>query len=107
MAYSMTVYTPLGQEPFVLELPRKGTCGSVHIHKGSFNFTSADKANDTHVLSGFTNTPFECIARIICVTDKDSLGGTLELIDPATNQVMLACPIEGKVSDDPHPWSEQ
>ena len=107
MAYAMTVHTALGHEKFLLHLPTGENCGSAHMFKGGLEFTEYNRINETYVLSAFSNVPFDCMVRIQCTPVADMLAGTVEIIDPDTGKPMLSCPVEGKVSDNPHPWSEQ
>ena len=107
MAYAMTVHTPLGDEKFLLNLPVGEDCGSAHMFKGSFDFTEFRKVNETYFLSGDSMIPFDCGIRVECTPVEDLLSGVVQIVDPHTGQPMMSCPIDGHVSSNPNPWSEQ
>ena len=107
MAYAMTVHTPLGDEKFVLNLHAGEDCGSAHMLKGSFDFTEFRKVKETYFLSGDSMIPFDCGIRVKCTPVEDLLSGVVQIVDPHTGQPMMSCPIDGHVSSNSHPWSEQ
>jgi len=107
MAYAMTVHTPLGDEKFVLNLPVGEDCGSAHMRKGSFHFTHFKKVDETYFLSGDSMIPFDCGIRVQCTPVEDLLSGVVQIVDPHTGQPMMSCPLDGHVSSNPNPWSEQ
>ena len=107
MAYAMTVHTPLGDEKFVLNLPVGEDCGSAHMRKGSFHFTQFKKVDETYFLSGDSMIPFDCGIRVQCTPVEDLLSGVVQIVDPHTGQPMMSCPIDGHVSSNQNPWSEQ
>lgn len=107
MAYAMTVHTPLGDEKFVLNLPVGEDCGSAHMRKGSFHFTQFKKVDETYFLSGDSVIPFDCGIRVQCTPVEDLLSGVVQIVDLHTGQPMMSCPIDGHVSSNLNPWSEQ
>lgn len=107
MAYSMTVHTPLGSEKFLLHLP-DGDNGSAHMFKGKLDFEESAVSENNIIMLGATNTPFECIVKIVCSkVDNGVLGGVVDIIDSFSGKSMLTCPIYGEVSDGRDPWSKQ
>ena len=107
MAYAMNVHTPLGIEKFLLDLPTEDNCGGAHMLKGSLDFTSFNKINETYVLSAFTEVPFSCLVRVQCTPSDETLTGVVEIGDSDTGEIMFSCPIDGQVSSNPHPWIDQ
>lgn len=105
--YAMSVHTPLGSEKFLLNLPTEDNCGSANMLKGSLDFTSFNKVNETYVLSAVTEVPFSCLVRLQCTQSEETLVGVVEIGDPLTGEIMFSCPIDGQVSSNPHPWSDQ